>query len=89
MKEVLEEVEKENPVRRRWEVSKTEKGVVWCNASSIATGVVLEVGGVVVEDAAWLRKKDDAGHINVAELDAVLKGINLALKWKLQEMCKN
>ena len=26
------------------------------------------------------------GHINVAELDAVLKGINLALKWGLQEI---
>lgn len=32
----------------------------------------------------WLRKKDDCGHINVAQLDAVLKGINLTLKWGLR-----
>ena len=66
---------------------KIEKGVVWCDTSSIATVVLLELGGVVVEDAARLRKKDDAGHINVAELDVVLKEINLALKWKLREIC--
>ncbi|KAK3892373.1 hypothetical protein Pcinc_003743 [Petrolisthes cinctipes] len=42
--------------------------------------------GGQVEDAAWLKKKDDFGHINVAELDVVLKGVNLALKWGLQEI---
>ena len=26
------------------------------------------------------------GHINVAELDAVLKGVNLALKWGLKDI---
>ena len=36
---------------------KSSAGVVWCDASSIATGVLLEIGGVVAEDAAWLRKK--------------------------------
>ena len=40
------------------------------------------VFGVIVEDAAWLRKSDDTAHINVAELDAILRGVNLALKWK-------
>ena len=30
------------------------------------------------------EKKDDNAHINVAELDATMKGINLALKWGLQ-----
>ena len=28
-----------------------------CDASSIATGVVVEIGGLVVEDVTWLRKK--------------------------------
>ena len=60
---------------------------MWCDATSIATGVVLEVNGVVAEDAAWLRKKDDAGPINITELDVVHKGINLALKKKLREIC--
>ncbi|MEL6804156.1 MAG: DDE-type integrase/transposase/recombinase, partial [Bacteroidota bacterium] len=31
-----------------------------------------------------LRKSHDVGHINIAELDAVLKGVNLALKWKIK-----
>ncbi|CDW61166.1 hypothetical protein TTRE_0000960201 [Trichuris trichiura] len=35
------------------------------------------VNGSVVEDAAWLHS-DDACHINTAELDAVIKGPNLA-----------
>ena len=62
MKEVLKEVEQEDPVKGRWDVPRTEKGVVWCDASSIATGVLLGIGGVVAEDATWLRKKDDASR---------------------------
>ena len=31
--------------------------MVWCDASSIATGMVVEIGGSVAEDATWLRKK--------------------------------
>ena len=57
-----------------------------CDASSIATGMVVETGSLVVEDSTWLRKKNDYNHINVAELDAVLKGINLAIKWGLREI---
>lgn len=86
IRDVLERVNREDPVKGRWQAPRTTKGVVWCDASSIATGVVLEMDGVDVEDAAWLRKKGDHGHINVAELDAVLKGVNLALKWGLQEI---
>ena len=52
----------------------------------LALGVLLEINGVAVEDAAWLRKKEDFNHINVAELEAVLKGINLALKWGLKDV---
>ena len=32
-------------------------------------------GDVIIEDAAWLRKKHDAAHINVAELDSVIQGL--------------
>ncbi|XP_029634935.1 uncharacterized protein LOC115210471 [Octopus sinensis] len=80
IQEVLVKVRAEDPVRGSWYVPKSMSGIVWCDASRIAIGVVLEVGGVMVEDAAWLRKTDDCNHINVAELDAVLKGVNLALK---------
>nr|XP_027233814.1 uncharacterized protein LOC113825211 [Penaeus vannamei] len=72
--------------RGRWNAPKSEKGVIWCDASSIATGVILETGNETVEDGACLRKKDDYNHINVAEVDAVLKGINLALKWSLRDI---
>ena len=86
VEEMLGTVKGEDPVKGRWNVQRTEEGVVWCDASSIATGVVLEIGGSEVEDATWLRKRDDCGHINVAELDAVLKGLNLALKWGLRKI---
>ena len=49
-------------------------GNVWCDASLIGLVVVLQMEGVVVENAAWLRKKEDNTHINVAELEAVVKG---------------
>ncbi len=49
-------------------------------------GIMVEISGMIVDDSAWLRKKDDCGHINVAELDAALKGINLAMKWGLREI---
>jgi len=59
---------------------------VLCDASSIAMGVCLEIDDKIVEDAAWLRKEDDGAHINVAELEAVLKGVSLALKWQIKDM---
>ena len=46
----------------------------------------MEIGSLVAEDATRLRKKNDYNHINVAELDAVLKRINLAIKWRLREI---
>ena len=39
-----------------WHVPKKDSGVVWCDASSIALGLLLEINGCAVEDAAWLRK---------------------------------
>ena len=54
---------------------------VWTDASSVGIGVVLEVDGRVVEDASWLRKEADHSHINVAELEAVGRGVNLAIAW--------
>ena len=86
--EVVERVERDDPVRGRWTVPKSDTGggIVWCDASSIAMGALLEIDNQVVEDAAWLRKKNDFNHINVAELEAILKGVNLALKWGLKDI---
>ena len=44
----------------------------------MALGVALEVVGDIVEDASWLRT-EVVMHINLAELDAALKGIKMAL----------
>ena len=62
----------------------TNKRKMWCNVGSLAVGVVLEIDRVVVEDAAWLCKPFGVGHINVAELDAVLKGGKFGSKWNLK-----
>ena len=86
IKDVVKRVCHEDPVQGRWYAPRSGTGVMWCDASSIATGVMLEIDDIEVEDAAWLRKKGDFAHINVAELDAVLKGVNLAVKWGLKEV---
>lgn len=86
LNEVLEKVLKDDPVRGPWAIPQAKSGRVWTDASSIALGAVVEVGGVTAEDGAWLRKADDVAHINVAELDAALKGINMALKWDLTDI---
>ena len=44
-----------------------------------AYGVALEIAGVKVEDRSWLREQGDKRHINVAEPDAVIKGLNMAI----------
>ncbi|MEL7523245.1 MAG: reverse transcriptase domain-containing protein, partial [Cyanobacteria bacterium J06553_1] len=82
--ETVMAVRENDPVKGRWDVS-GKAAVVWVDASSIALGAVLEVDGCAVEDACWLRK-EDAGHINMAELDAVIKGLNLVLAWKITEV---
>ena len=77
--ELLQEVRLEDPVKGFWHVDRNAPVVIWTDASSVAMGVVVEVGNVIVEDACWLRKATDCLHINVAELEAVGRGINLAL----------
>ena len=70
-----------DPAKGSWPVNPGGQVKVWTDASNIAYGVAIDVDGNIVEDATWLKKSDDTTHINVSELDAVLKGINLALKW--------
>ena len=84
--EKLRQVEKRmrdegDPVRGKWPVHRESPITIWADASSLAIGVRLEIGGDIVEDAAWLRAESDSAHINRAELDAVIRGINLALRW--------
>ena len=55
---------------------------VWVDASSLAMGMVLESNGAVLEDVCWLHQTGNVQHINMAELDATLKGLNLTLQWR-------
>ena len=84
LKGVVDKIRKNDPIRGRWCAS-SDKARVWIDASSMALGVAVEINGAIIKDASWLRK-DCSSHINMAELDAVIKGLNLALAWKLKEV---
>jgi len=77
--ETLDRVAKSDPVKGEWHGANTDTGTVWCDASSLAIGVSVQIDGQLVEDALRMKKPDDCTHINVAELEAVVKGLNLAL----------
>ena len=85
MEDTVRRVKQDDPAKGRWDVV-GEEATVWVDASSLALGIVIEVDGHVVEDASWLRSEDSSSHINMAELDAVIKGVNAALAWKLKTL---
>ena len=41
----------------------------------------MKIDGHVIEDRSWLRPAGDTQHINVSELEATVKGLNLAVRW--------
>ena len=85
MEDTVRRVKQNDPAKGRWDVV-GEEATVWVDVSSLALGIVIEVDGHVVEDASWLRSEDSSSHINMAELDAVIKGVNAALAWKLKTL---
>lgn len=48
IQEVIAEVKKMDPVRGEWHVKEGHEGVIWTDASSVALGVLLEIGEVAV-----------------------------------------
>ena len=78
IKEVLTRVHKEDPARGRWWVDGQALSI-WVDVSSLVTSVSLVYDQGVVEDASWLRPEKDSQHINLTELDSIIKGINLAI----------
>ena len=62
LEEVLKREEENDLARREWEVHGDE-GKVWFDASSMALGAIVQIGGVTVEDATWLRKDRSEVHI--------------------------
>jgi len=86
LKEVVKKVEEDDPAREWWCVDISKPVVVWCDASDQAIGALLQVNNEIIEDACSLRKKDDYHHINLAELNAVVKGVKLAVEWGFKNM---
>ncbi|XP_065658267.1 uncharacterized protein LOC136082772 [Hydra vulgaris] len=84
LKEVFAEVERCEPACGGWAVCGDE-GKVWVDAISLAIALI-QVGETTVEDATWLRKETSDIHINMAELDAVIRGMNMALMLKLKKV---
>ena len=84
--EIRQKVQDCDPLHGKWAVKDSQEGKIWVDASSLAIGVVVQIGEDVVEDGSWLRKKNDAAHINLAELEAVLKGLNMAILWDLKKV---
>ncbi|XP_047140944.1 uncharacterized protein LOC124816001 [Hydra vulgaris] len=85
--EILRHLEASDPVNGTWNADGIQnRAILWCDTSSIAIGVAIEYNGVIVEDAAWLRSTNDIMHINMAELDAVVRGINLSVKWDIKNL---
>ena len=52
LKMVVAEVNMDDPVRGQWQVPRSKSGIVWCDASDLALGILLEIEGVEVEDAS-------------------------------------
>ena len=79
---VVQQLQAADPARGPWRLT-GDRLIAWTDASSVANGVVLEdPGRGTVEDASWLRAESKADmHINMAELDAALRGINMAVAW--------
>ena len=84
LEETVQEVRKSDPVRGRWSAS-NDGARVWVHASSIVLGITIEMNRSIAEDASWLRK-DESSQINMAELDAVIRGLNFALAWKVKNV---
>jgi transposase InsO family protein len=79
--EISRRLHERDPVSGNWLAGDAKACRIWCDASSLAIGACVEVDGIVIEDASWLRKQDDAAHINLAELEAIIKGLNLSICW--------
>ena len=76
--ETMGSVQQNDPACGDWCLDSQELNV-GVDASSLVIRVALEKHETLLEDACWLRPENDAQHINLVELDAILKGINLAL----------
>ena len=78
-REMVSRVMDHDSVKGVCDMKENESCVVWCAASSLTVAACIEVKENIVEDGSW--KESERFHINLAELKAVIKGLNLALQW--------
>jgi transposase InsO family protein/predicted aspartyl protease len=69
-------------VKGVWQFNKNLPWILYTDASKYALGCLLKIGNVTVLDGTWLRKFRDLRQINIAELEAVIKGIAEVCKVK-------
>ncbi|KAF4708308.1 hypothetical protein FOZ63_027969, partial [Perkinsus olseni] len=88
-RELAEKLKGDDPVKGIWAVNNTTSTSspwrVYVDASATAIGVtLLTASGDSVEDACWLLPRNSRTHINVLELNSVIKGLNLAIAWDVK-----
>ena len=83
--ERVERVTDKDPAQREWYVNEEEINV-WVDVSSLASGLLLEKDKAAFEDMCWLPPANDAWHISLTELDAMVKGINIAPQWHAKRL---
>ena len=88
LKEIMLRSSQTDPAHDDW-CANGLKVTVWVDASSLATGVAIEYDGAIIEDASCLQPVHADKHINLAELDAVLRGVNLALHSSMIHLLMN
>lgn len=82
--DVRKRLREHDPVQGVSSVKPGLLGRIWCDGSSLAMGVASEVDNEIIKDGCWLRKPSNVGHINLSELESVIKGLNLAIRWGLK-----
>ncbi|XP_065196502.1 uncharacterized protein LOC135827994 [Sycon ciliatum] len=86
--ELADMVRESDPARGAWRVPSLDSDgwTVFCDASDVAIGASLHHDGTTIEDCSWLREPRDHKHINIAELDAVLRALTLAAEYKVEKV---
>ena len=79
--EIITRASQMDPSHGDWCMARQDV-TMWVDASFLASGVVIENSRSIAEDASWLRLMHKNRHIYLAELNAILRGINLELQWK-------
>ena len=81
-------IEQLDPAHEEWCMDLKELNV-WVYMSLLAVGEALNAKGAIIKDACWLRPIKSTQYIKIAELDAMLRGINLTLKWQVMVLQVN